>query len=307
MNNEKSDNQQPPSRDSLPAAQNKDLAKIWEKSVVARPDIETSASQTERALDSVHLKIDRLKTSRHQSAAKTSQIWLWAAVLAVLAAGLGYLLMPNQIVAPRGEIITHTLPDGSSITLNSGTEITYNRLYGHVNRSVNLQGEAFFTVQKGNHPFRVLTPNATVAVTGTKFNVRAWQKENATDIVVAEGHVIGYAKKHRSDTVRITAGQKLSIDNTTGISQQPLTANIEYLIGWRNQLFYIKDRPLWVIFNELERRFDLRIEISETIQTSDPMTVHYVKPDDPESIIADICRVKDLQYSRTANGFIIKN
>jgi len=311
MKEEKSEDKN--SRNSIPpehpAARNDEWKKVWEKSSLAKPYIETSELQTESALEDVHQKIENQESSQYsqQPGNNKSRVWLLAAVIALFAAGLGYLVMPKQVSAPRGEIITHSLPDGSKIELNSGTEITYNRLYGYFSRTVNLQGEAFFTVANSKQSFRVHTINATISVTGTKFNVRSWQREDETEVAVAEGRVMGYLKKHGSDTVHISAGQKFSLNKDVVNAPDPVDANIDYLTGWRNRLLYIKDRPLWVILDELERRFDIHIEMTENVQQTEPMTVHYVKPDDPESIIADICRVKGLQYSRTANGFIIRN
>jgi len=309
MNDNKSNNQNP--RDSLPGelfkTQNNEWVEVWEKSVAASPYIDVSDAQTEQALSSVHKKIDQLESPRQQFENTSPKKWVWAAAITMLAAGLGYMLFPKYIAAPRGEIVSHILPDGSKIELNSGSEITYNRLYGYLNRSVDLHGEAFFNIENGNHPFRVQTINATVAVTGTKFNVRSWKTEKETAIAVAEGSVIWYPNRIRGDTVHLVAGQMSSLDYIQKNPTLPVDANITYLTGWRNQILYIKDRPLWTIFNELERMFDLQIEIGERVKLSDPMTVHYVKPDDPESIIADICRVRGLQYSHTANGFIIKN
>jgi hypothetical protein len=58
-----------------------------------------------------------------------------------------------------------------------------------------------------------------------------------------------------------------------------------------------------MIFNELERRFDIRILLSSKEIASETLTTYYAKPKHVESIIKDICRVKGLRYAKTANGY----
>ena len=62
-----------------------------------------------------------------------------------------------------------TLPDGSLVELNAGSRLTYS----NTSRKVELQGEAFFQVQKDEVQFVVSTGISKVVVLGTAFNVRS--------------------------------------------------------------------------------------------------------------------------------------
>ena len=66
--------------------------------------------------------------------------------------------------------IEFNLPDASNVTLNLASTITYDAANWNDNRSLNLNGEAFFKVSKGQK-FTVNTPSVTVEVLGTQFNV----------------------------------------------------------------------------------------------------------------------------------------
>ena len=70
-----------------------------------------------------------------------------------------------------GEQFTVTLPDGSIVELNAATTLAHKRFFWKNNKTVNLKGEAFFKVEKGEG-FKVETESGTVSVLGTEFNVR---------------------------------------------------------------------------------------------------------------------------------------
>ncbi|MBO0935363.1 FecR domain-containing protein [Fibrella sp. HMF5335] len=66
-----------------------------------------------------------------------------------------------------------TLPDGSRITLNRNSQLTYPTAFADSSRDVTLMGEAFFEVaHDARHPFRVQAGQTIVRVLGTSFGVR---------------------------------------------------------------------------------------------------------------------------------------
>jgi len=71
-----------------------------------------------------------------------------------------------------GETRMFELPDGTEVTLNSKTTLKHKRFFWKANRQVNLTGEAYFSVIKGDD-FKVKTHSGTVSVLGTQFNVKA--------------------------------------------------------------------------------------------------------------------------------------
>ena len=88
--------------------------------------------------------------------------------------------------AGNGTQNTFLLPDNSEIVLNSASEIQYKKWNWDNNRSLNLDGEAFFKVAKGKK-FEVNTSHGKVTVLGTQFNVK--QRENYFDVSCYEGKV----------------------------------------------------------------------------------------------------------------------
>ena len=86
-----------------------------------------------------------------------------------------------------GEILNIKLQDGSDVTLNSNSSLSYNK---NESRKVWLTGEAFFQVDKKvvtNAKFWVITDDLSVEVYGTSFNVNT--KKKKTDVFLEEGSI----------------------------------------------------------------------------------------------------------------------
>jgi len=86
-----------------------------------------------------------------------------------------------------GEVLNIKLQDGSDVTLNSNSSLSY---YENESRKVWLSGEAFFQVDKKavtNAKFWVLTDDLSVEVYGTSFNVNT--KKKKTDVFLEEGSI----------------------------------------------------------------------------------------------------------------------
>ncbi len=86
-----------------------------------------------------------------------------------------------------GEILKIKLQDGSNVTLNSNSSLSY---YENESRKVWLSGEAFFQVDKKiatNAKFWVLTDDLSVEVFGTSFNVNT--KKEKTAVFLEEGNI----------------------------------------------------------------------------------------------------------------------
>lgn len=98
--------------------------------------------------------------------------WAYAAAaILVVAFGLLYVMtLSSQYHTGFGEQLAVTLPDNSSVKLNANSQLAYKKSNWTSNRALQLEGEAFFDVEKGES-FKVLTDLGMVEVLGTEFNV----------------------------------------------------------------------------------------------------------------------------------------
>jgi len=112
-----------------------------------------------------------------------------ASLLLLISVGFYFLYNSSKITHKTnfGEILNIKLQDGSDVTLNSNSSLSY---YKNESRKVWLSGEAFFQVDKKvvtNAKFWVLTDDLSVEVYGTSFNVNT--KKKKTDVFLEEGSI----------------------------------------------------------------------------------------------------------------------
>lgn len=157
-----------------------------------------------------------------------------------------------------GERRTITLSDGSTISLDSQSEVRVR--YSERSRELQLlRGQARFDVAHDvERPFSVRVRNQTVIATGTAFNIDlAGQKVLVTLI---EGHVIvlddstrtkGRLVETRPLSIQLQAGEQLE----QVASQPPLVkpANIERATSWMAGQLIFDDEPLASVIDQLNR------------------------------------------------------
>lgn len=111
-----------------------------------------------------------------------------AAVLLGVGISLSMSYLANQesastvgnykLVTSKGEKSYLRLPDGTKVWLNSCTTLEYAENYGHSNRNIYLDGEAYFEVAKNKDlPFVVKANGVDVKALGTAFNVSAYMED----------------------------------------------------------------------------------------------------------------------------------
>ena len=83
-----------------------------------------------------------------------------------------------------------TMEDGTVITLNKNSRLSYSDKYGKDNRNVKLEGEAYFEVAKDSgKPFQVEMNGASITVLGTHFNVKADAESDDITATLVEGSI----------------------------------------------------------------------------------------------------------------------
>jgi ferric-dicitrate binding protein FerR (iron transport regulator) len=291
----------------FPLQEREHVKRIWKKCARAKvKQTDITHDEVESALTEVHKRIERKQEIESDSPTRIyNWRWILAAATVLLVFGAGLFFVPKTVNAPYGEIANVTLPDGSEVELNSGSEIHYNRLFSLSNRKVSLNGEAFFSVQKGSLPFEVSANGSTVRVTGTKFNVRSWREDpgKETEVSVVEGSVRFYPENNLNRSVTIQPGQLSRLTTAIEKPTAPDSVSIDRIVAWRDHKFVFNEKPLIVVFRELERRFDMEIDLEAETMRNETVTTFYASAKSVETILKDICRVKGLSYAETANGY----
>lgn len=95
----------------------------------------------------------------------------------------------QNIEVPYGSKTKVQLPDGSYVTLNSGSKLRYGNSFGNNSRNVFLEGEAYFDVKKDAIPFYVNVSGIKVKVLGTSFNIKAYPEEKTIETTLVTGKI----------------------------------------------------------------------------------------------------------------------
>ena len=178
-----------------------------------------------------------------------------AASVAVLLAAV-FLMSDNmEIITPFGENMVYTLPDNSKVSINAGTELSFDKNRWEANRKVNLNGEAFFEVEKGSK-FTVVTNNGNVQVLGTKFNV--YSRGDSFKVKCTEGRVEVTSANSREV---LNAGDVVELSDQT-LEKIPFQAKID----WRQKSYSYRQAQLGEVFDEIERQFDVDIIVDDSVR-----------------------------------------
>ena len=200
------------------------------------------------------------------------------ALISAIAAGLVLLFIfspvskvlqsvsrSQQIVAeaqqllkvPVGDKLTVVLSDGTRVTANSNTTLTYPRQFFGARREVSIRGEAYFEVaHDAAHPFIVHANGLSVKVLGTKFNVCSYD-QSTTDVVLAQGSVEVTMARH--SVVRMKPNQKVSVTNgeLTGFGE----VNAAEYTSWMDDVLYLHGESLSQIVQRLDNYYGTTIRI----------------------------------------------
>jgi ferric-dicitrate binding protein FerR (iron transport regulator) len=183
-----------------------------------------------------------------------------AAVFVVLLTS-SYFVFFNNTKSFSTEIAqteTFNLPDNSEVILNAHSKLSYNKKKWKTNRTLDLDGEAFFKVTKGEK-FSVMTDAGVVQVLGTQFNVK--ERDNYFEVQCFEGSVSvksGVNEKilKPGKTFRMVDGKIIDVKDFNAISP-----------SWLAQESTFDEVPLWQVIDELENQYNIDIS-AENVDTS---------------------------------------
>lgn len=183
------------------------------------------------------------------------------AVAASIALIIGVLSFFNATITynnPKGgKLLAITLPDNSTIKLNAGSTLTRKRFLWNNNRTLHLNGEAYFEVEKGEK-FSVSTDYGTVSVLGTKFNIKA--RKNIFDLHCFEG-AVRFDQKDSNNNETLYQNDRIFIQKTSEIKKKKVLQNTP---SWIDNISVFKQQPLQVILDDLSIQYNVEFKTNNT-------------------------------------------
>ncbi|CAL1517263.1 FecR domain-containing protein [Chitinophaga sp. MM2321] len=190
-----------------------------------------------------------------------------AILVGVLLSGAVYYFLQEKntvkYVTNYGEIKTVTLPDGSVVTLNANSVLSFETNWStKTNREVWIKGQAFFDVHKGANAaskvFIVHSDNLDVEVLGTTFDVN--NRRNRTRVVLSTGKVKLKTLHSNADSLIMHPGELTEFaDKKSGFATR--VVKTDAYTSWRNNELIFNGNTIGEISRLLEDNYGYKVVI----------------------------------------------
>ncbi len=234
---------------------------------------------------------------------RLSRVLLVACVfLCLIATGMaGWMLgggrqvSTNKLLTVRTNLGEHsqvTLPDGTQVTLNALTTISYDCSSVDGKRHITVDGEAFFNVAKdADHPFVVNANALEVTCLGTSFNVRNYQDENNISIVLTEGKV--RIEAAGADMTMEPDSRVVFDRNSATLTKQRVPS--ENYTCWLSGEVRYNDQTLEDIAAELSRNYHIKVVITSDKLQKERFT-GYLGHSSLRNVLDVLCLASNMNY-----------
>lgn len=246
-----------------------------------------------------------LATEARRGAGRWSRRIAAAAAIAALAVGIwqypGLMLRWRaDYLTAAGDQSTVTLPDGSTMILNTDTGVAIDFQDGRRD-IVLLQGEAWFDVRHDPaHPFRVTGGFGQAVVKGTSFAVR--RQADRDEIVLERGRVDVTCLCQQEDRVELRPGQAVAVTDTGPLAAAAVDSGRR--LSWRDGRIAFEEVRLGDVVDELARYYHGRIFVSGDRIGRLVVTGHY-RLDNIEGAIRTLADAAGVTMIRVPGGLII--
>lgn len=198
------------------------------------------------------------------------------------------------LTTQKGEQTSVILPDGSKVWLNVDTKLSYPVDYGVKSRNIELEGEAYFEVEKHDElPFEVASANIVTRALGTRFVISAYPENSTIRSSLVKGSVeVKYGTKYEL----LKPGQQLIYNkNKPEITIKNFDENYE--LAWKNNQLVFRLTPFADVITELEKWFDVCIEYDSAAFKSETLTVQFEKYESLETILKVIAKANGFKFT----------
>lgn len=282
------------------------------RSTIASLDYKYKYSLSQTELDEMYLTIKAFE-EKHKQEKTTGTIRFFYTKLGRAAASVAligsfatsYLFLKNKQEQPNVIISNYTsisttkgqhklivLPDGSRVTLNALSSLTYPNHFRKDKRIVQLKGEAFFNVVKNPHqPFVVKTKDIQTQVLGTSFNIRELGKETKVAVVTGKVRVTATNKLDE----QILTPNKMAIWRTTQKHLETVAFSPKEEVQWKEKVLYFEEVPLDEVFKKLETVYHVQIIIEPNASLTGKYNGEFVD-ESLDNVMAGLAYTSNFHY-----------
>jgi transmembrane sensor len=228
--------------------------------------------------------------------------WKVAAVLVVVL-GLGWWWLGSgndSMKAYTGPAMA-TLVDGSTVELDSLSQLELSKGFGKNDRQLTLQGKATFDVTKDEQrPFIVTVGNTAVQVLGTRFTINYQPNGAGLMVHVSNGKVMVIDREKR-DSIVLTDGMLLK--RTKGQEVFKVATHVAD-IDKKELVFH--DAPLEEVLLTVCTVYNVRVSVEDVTLLKTPVTATFTN-EPIDNILASLSFMTNSRWEKTgAQQYIVK-
>ena len=290
------------------------LKTVWELTAFDMPE----SIDVEAALQNVNLRIDEIEAEKAKEVAPTVKLsWYQknykfvsrtaaAIVIALIVSFFVAKPFNNKVVLASSDFDTNTpcvLPDGTTVTFGSESELTYGKSFGKTLRQVDFEGVASFDVAKdASKPFIIRCDNMQIEVLGTSFLLNA--ENQIVDLYSGKVKMSAVDKKgNEISSIEILPGERgmfnesneLVLVSAMDVKKDELMKNHELVFN---------DETLRVIIETVAYIYNVNINLAEA-QAERKITVRFT--DDPiNDVLETIAAVANLELVKSGSTFELR-
>ncbi|MFA6275834.1 MAG: FecR domain-containing protein [Pedobacter sp.] len=250
-------------------------------------------------------KADQRLTKKETIVNPLNRMNAWLKIAAVFVLGLSIWTVYNffgnstyQDIFSGDKVISQILPDGSELTINKNSEISYANNF-KTNRRVHLKkGDVFFNVAHDkSNPFIIKIDDVSVEVVGTSFNIQHLKDE--TEVVVESGIV---KVSLGSEEITLVKGERILIDANTKVLIKKQSDDQLYNY-YRTKLFVANNTPLPELVAKLNEAYGSNIVLGDEVKD---LTIYItLELGSLENNLKYVCDALKLKVSRNQHEILL--
>lgn len=204
---------------------------------------------------------------------------------------------------PGSQLKQIVLDDGSVVTLNSGSELKYPKLFNRKTREVYLSGEAFFDIHhEPSRPFLIHSGRVLTTVLGTAFNIKEDEFKHTITVTVTRGKVS--VANNAQILGIITPNQQISFNTINGSHSQK-NVDSKIAVAWKESDIYFNNITFAAAVQQLQERFKVKIEFANEKLKNCRFTGTAVKGEKLDKILEIICVFNNATYQKKNDGSFV--
>ena len=211
----------------------------------------------------------------------------------------------HKVEVPVGGEYRLVLADGTKVWINAESSLQYPVEFTAEQRTVILQGEAYFEVAKDpSKPFQVEMNGASITVLGTHFNVKADAESDDITATLVEGSIRFEGAKQN---IVMTPNQQLTFNRSTN-KVDVKEIDTETFTAWKDGLLKYKSIPFVELIKELQSAYKVEIQIDSQELKNPAVTVSgtFSQEQSIEQILKVISRSLPIRWHNSERVYYIQ-